>query len=73
MIKTVVLLFILLICAAKYKTIEGFNNLLEIDYNSFERDGMITQKHACLDKGGSDLIPHLIVNTPKIMMLRVTL
>ena len=30
MIKTSLLLFILLICAIKYKTIEGFNNLLEI-------------------------------------------
>ena len=26
---------------------------------------MITQKHACLDKGGSDLIPHLYCKHPR--------
>lgn len=65
MIKTIVLLFLLLICAIKYKTIDHFNDLLEISSNSFEKNGIITQKHACLDKGGSDMIPHLYCKHPR--------
>ena len=66
MLNTIILLLILLIGIIKYtNSIEPFNELLEITSNSFENDSLITQKHACLDKGGSDMIPHLYCKHPR--------
>ena len=50
----------------KYKQpIERFNTIMTISSNSFEPNNPITQKHACTEKGGSDIIPHLYCTHPR--------
>lgn len=39
-------------------------NEIEIFSNSFKNNGVITQRHACLDKGGSNLSPHIHFRHP---------
>ena len=66
MIKKVIIIFILLSLFRVFQNCkENFNTILEITSNSFEKDKLITQKHACLEKGGSDIIPHLYCKHPK--------
>lgn len=59
------ILIILIIFRVFLKCNENFNTTLEITSNSFEKDKLITQKHACLEKGGSDIIPHIYCKHPR--------
>ena len=67
MIKTIYLLFFLLIVILIFNSQnqEDFNNVMTITSNSFEEMKPITQKHACIEKGGSDIIPQLYCKHPK--------
>ena len=64
MIRIIFLIFLFL-TVYLMNTKENFNNILEITSDSFEDGGMITQKHACLEKGGSDILPHLYIKHPR--------